>query len=991
MKDIENVKIVRADDVEGLAGELVAALKAERAEKGRFETLKASVANPNLGNWLKMKIFAKTPELCAGVELPFLTDTLEEIVLENALAGTEIVSGRDYPPIVLNILLSDANEAFAPFRDYVKETQEAADQTGGRGSSCAALTIFSQREARRAVSLATMLGDLIDAYESTGALGLLREKSQAGDANAIYRGEQALVDAMAGVSSLRRVFESVKGTAPKGEPRKVFLFGQTDDVLTPLQREILAWVAQTHEIVWYRPECAAGRGRHALPSAAGDGTPALPSAEGCKMRVVGAPGIRREVEFVYDEILKSVWKENVDGKPVKEEGISFSDIAVLVADMPTYRPMIESVFDGRGQIPYGLIDATTQDYSVYLDGFLALMDLARYGLNRTRLFAALENACVQRAMGFSRDDVDAWRELAKATGAFDGFDRADSDEKNVSGRFDWSWALQRLRLGLVAEKVDGLTLEARDARLVAKFSEVVETLHRRLSALNGVRAFCASDDASAWPKTWAGRLHAIMDEFLAADVENELEVHVRASIVRTLNGLTAIWGEQGYRLPVAFVEASVAGVACAKGGYLRHGVTIGGLRSLAHVPFKKIFVIGLNEGKIPAREIRSTLDVRNELSDEERKENGETLKSDESVARFCAAVASAREELVLSYQRVDLQKDATLYPSPLIEEVVGKGYKVEECPFEDETLTAEANEERSEDGGRWNARPAEDGASMELSAADYAAMVRDPFMAVWTRRFKIAKADWRNATLEAASPLGADKEYSLRNAAIGGTLDAAFGEAQRQSRIPSNFLGDFAKEGLSEIQDWSTDKVDDEIRELMRGGGESESHAVVCQKFEISTKKKPITIPPSGVIAPLYRALARFVQAGEEETFAFAVTVVDVKSCRVRTWEWRIPREEVHSHLETLKTWYGTLPPAIGIEGYSWNLSGYDALFEVMKTEDDLSRIDWEDKAAALSSPGCGLVIDHVMERHRRPPSGAELKQMFNEIFSLAMSGKLAE
>ncbi len=973
-KDIENVKVVRADDIEELVGELVAALKAERAEKGRFETLKASVANPNLGNWLKMKVFAKTPELCAGVELPFLTDTLEEIVMENAPAGTEIVSGRDYPPIVLNILLSDANDAFAPFRDYVKETQEAADQTEGRVSSRGALTIFSQREARRAVSLATMLGDLIDAYESTGALGLLKAES---DENAIYRGEQALVDAMKGVSSLRRVFESVKGTAPKGEPRKIFLFGQTDDVLTPLQREILAWVAQTHEVVWFRPGCAAG-----------DGTPAILKT----VRVVGAPGIRREVEFAYDEILKSVWKENVDGKPVKKEGINFSDIAVLVSDMPTYRPMIESVFDGRGQIPYGLIDATTQDYSVYLDGFLALMDLARYGLNRTRLFAALDNACVQRAMGFSRDDVDAWRELAKATGAFDGFEPADSDEKNVSGRFDWSRALKRLRLGLVSEKFDGLTLEARDARLVAKLSEVVETLHCRLSALNDVRVLCASDDANAWPETWAGKLHAIMDEFLAADVENELEVHVRASIVRTLNGLTAIRGEQGYRLPVAFVEASVAGVACAKGGYLRHGVTIGGLRSLAHVPFKKIFVIGLNEGKIPARETRSTLDVRNELSDEVRKENGEALKSDESVARFFAAVASAREELVLSYQRVDLQKDAKLYPSPLIEKVAGKGYEVEECPFEDKTLAAESNEERYEDGGRWNARPTGDGVPMELSAADYAAMVRDPFMAVWTRRFKIAKSDWRNATLDEASPLGADKEYSLRNAAIGGTLDAAFGEAQRQSRIPSNFLGDFAKEGLSEIQDWATEGgVDDEVRELMRSGGECGSRAVVCQRLEVGTKKSPITIPPSGVIVPLYRALTRFAQAEDDETFSFAATVVDVKDRHVRTWEWHAPREEVLCHLEALRTWYGMLPPVLVAEGYLWNLSGYEALFEVLKKEADLTRVNWHDKASALSVPGCGLVIDHAMGRHRRLPGGDELKKMFEEIFSFAMSGNLAE
>ena len=85
------------------------------------------------------------------------------------------------------------------------------------------------------------------------------------------------------VSSLRRVFESVKETAPKGEPRKIFLFGQTDDVLTPLQREILAWVAQTHEVVWYRPGCAAVGGTTALPET---------------VRVVGAPGLRYEVEFV---------------------------------------------------------------------------------------------------------------------------------------------------------------------------------------------------------------------------------------------------------------------------------------------------------------------------------------------------------------------------------------------------------------------------------------------------------------------------------------------------------------------------------------------------------------------------------------------------------------------------------------------------------------------------------------------------------------------
>ena len=303
--------------------------------------------------------------------------------------------------------------------------------------------------------------------------------------------------------------------------------------------------------------------------------------------------------------------------------MSFSDIAVLVPDMPTYRPMIEAVFEGRGQIPYGLVDATTQDYSTYLDGFLALMSIARYGLSRKRIFAALENPCVQRAMGFSRDDVRRWLELAEDYGAFEGYSAGDSDEGNVSGHFNWEWVLRRMRLGLVAQDIgvekgdkdNQLPLEARDVDAVYKFSEVVETLYRKLDELNKMTpTVCSSADANVWPDTWAGRLHAVMDEFLAVEKDDDLESLVRARIVRTLNGLTAIEGEQSYKLSVAMVEHFVAGAACAKGGYLRHGVTIGGLRSLANVPFKQIFILGLGEGEFPGRNDCSTLDVRNSVN-----------------------------------------------------------------------------------------------------------------------------------------------------------------------------------------------------------------------------------------------------------------------------------------------------------------------------------------------------------------------------------------
>ena len=83
-------KLINGTRIEDLATELVAELKAERSAKGRFEFLKVAVANPNLGNWLKMKVLAKEPGLSAGIEMPFLTEELERILRDNSEPGLEL-------------------------------------------------------------------------------------------------------------------------------------------------------------------------------------------------------------------------------------------------------------------------------------------------------------------------------------------------------------------------------------------------------------------------------------------------------------------------------------------------------------------------------------------------------------------------------------------------------------------------------------------------------------------------------------------------------------------------------------------------------------------------------------------------------------------------------------------------------------------------------------------------------------------------------------
>ncbi|MBR4616882.1 MAG: exodeoxyribonuclease V subunit gamma, partial [Kiritimatiellae bacterium] len=310
------------------------------------------------------------------------------------------------------------------------------------------------------------------------------------------------------------------------------------------------------------------------------------SPQDASLQIVAAPGIRREVEMVYNAILGAVWPKDDDAPGRPWSRCKFSDIAVLVPDMATYRPVIESVFDGRGQIPYGLIDTTASEDSTYLRGFLDLMALAREGLSRETLFAVLDNPCVQRALSFGPGDVRSWRRFAKGTGAFDGFEV--EEKKKEYRNFSWSEALRRLRLGVVADGEDNsgedslVVWDGGDDGSALKFSAIVETLYRELAPLASDTHECATkpedrDSAKDDETTWYGKLRHVANEFLAVERDDKLEGPVKGQLFGTLSSLFDIEGSQGLDLVVAAVEQFVGGVKCQKGSYLTNGVTIAGL------------------------------------------------------------------------------------------------------------------------------------------------------------------------------------------------------------------------------------------------------------------------------------------------------------------------------------------------------------------------------------------------------------------------------
>lgn len=732
-----------SDRIEDLAARLKADLK-NRKQADPFVFPRIVAPNPNVAKYLRIEVFSKEAEFCAGVDYPMLRGFLVEQMNASLPDKVELLPDRAYAVAIADNLLNprkEDEEALKPFREYVFGDAEPTDAP-------------DQRQARMLWQLSDRLAGLLDDYEihrpdvverwldggSVAGAGKKPEKGSPEAGEAVLAKRLWAKDGRFGDASekksMRQIFDLVKRREPaKGDA--IHLFGHS--TLSPLQAKIVLWLARKREVFFYHnnpcleywgdvksdrerksagdwmekwenaPEnellCrfgAAGRATVALlqDCSETDGFEMEPvenserskpntvlglvqesirhrtsdlerKPQDASLQIVGTPGIRREVEMVYNSIVGSVWKPEGSGERPWPDCL-FSDIAVLVPDMATYRPVIESVFDARGEVPYGLIDTTASEESSYLAGFLALMELGRRGFSRQTLFGLLGNACVQSKQRFDHGNFLEWLDLTgDELHAFNGFEKKDDEDF-----FNWKWALERLRLARVADSLkmpgsadEEIPLVPGGGESAMHFSALAELLHRELVATlgkDGTKRLPCVGPESEKRENWASRLAFLADAFLAPPDGDPLETHVQTEVKNVLRSLADLQGSWNVEIAAAAVEHFIGGLPCRKGGYLTHGVTIAGMMPMRPVPFRQIYVLGLGEGGFPGRESGTTLDVRG-LPGMDR---GLTDITAPNMNRyvFLETLMSARDRLVLSYPNLDIEKDAELFPcGPVLE------------------------------------------------------------------------------------------------------------------------------------------------------------------------------------------------------------------------------------------------------------------------------------------------------------------------------------
>ena len=384
------------------------------------------------------------------------------------------------------------------------------------------------------------------------------------------------------------------------------------------------------------------------------------------IRVHACHSRSREVEILHDQLL-DLFANDPDLLP--------TDIVVMMPDVTAYAPLIQALFDTREheskQIPYSIADTHIRSSNILADTFLAILSLAGKRYRAPAVLDILEAVPVRKRFGITEDDLELIKGWVKATGIRWGIDGRYREGLGLPGFHEntWLFGLDRMLLGYALPPDERLNLfgdifpygeiEGDSVRVLGAFAKFAQALFACCESLGHTRS----------PAHWADRLSRVLVDFFINDETTADDIsQIRDTLTDAgLSGFTELAGFNGaITIDVirAYLENRIAGDSLSF-GFISSGVTFCTLLPMRSIPFKVVYMLGMNDGDYPRTGQSPGFDLM-----EKRRRLCDWSKRHEDRYLFLESILSARQTLIISYVGRDLKDNSDLPPSVLVSELL---------------------------------------------------------------------------------------------------------------------------------------------------------------------------------------------------------------------------------------------------------------------------------------------------------------------------------
>ena len=367
----------------------------------------------------------------------------------------------------------------------------------------------------------------------------------------------------------------------------------------------------------------------------------------------------REIQVLHDRLL-DLFQQYPDLTP--------GDILVTAPDIEVYAGAIAGVFGEASQnrrIPWSIADQALYREQPVVHCFLDLLDLLSGRFTASEVLALCETTALHKRFGLDPAILPRLHDWVRGSGIRWGLDQEHRQQLGVDAahQHSWQFGLDRLLLGyLMGECEDpyqGLLpyaqLAGSEIGELGGFLALIETLARWRRRL----------EASGSAADWCGRLLEMLEDFFDPD----LEVEGLATLRESINGFKnncQLAGYTGILTPVIVKRHLEETLAQPGGGqaFLSGRVTFCNMVPMRSVPFRIIWLLGMNDGDFPRTQHPAAFDLMAQeprLGDRNRRHDDRYL--------FLEALLSARDLLALSWVGRSQRDDSVAPPSVVVSEL----------------------------------------------------------------------------------------------------------------------------------------------------------------------------------------------------------------------------------------------------------------------------------------------------------------------------------
>ncbi len=353
---------------------------------------------------------------------------------------------------------------------------------------------------------------------------------------------------------------------------------------------------------------------------------------------------------------------------LKDRTLKPHDIIVMMPDIESYAPYIESVFSLEHKIPFTISDRKRRSQSEIIETFLEILSLADSRVMLTQVMDILEKKPVGLKFDLSEKDVELIKEIAERTGICWGM---DSYHKKHMGFPDvhentWWFGFQRLMLGYaMPEHSDSLfngvlpmdSFEGMEAEILGRFTFFCDTLFKSIKKLESYH------NIEEWCDLFREILFLMMD--MNQDANNDSEFIIGCLDELKLSAKQAGNHDNiGFDIAFSALNAKLDTME-SSGNFFTGAVVFCNLMPMRSIPFKVVVIMGMNDKDFPGQTIGQSFDLIKKYP-----RLGDRIRRDELRYLFLEAILSARQNFIITYTGMSIKDNSVIPPAGVINELI---------------------------------------------------------------------------------------------------------------------------------------------------------------------------------------------------------------------------------------------------------------------------------------------------------------------------------